>query len=214
MSSRAGDFIAESDLSYSQPQRSNGCSNRCSIRPLPPSRQTHPQEHPRTHRSIRHRTRRAHSSARERRRRRELLLLPTRLELRLIHDSLTGLRRCSSILGEVGEGRRRRGRASPPRRGGHQRSRRTSRGYRGWGIRGTLCTFHLLPPLTIAVDLCDSQSTYKITRPKSTRASATPIVDTEWAAWFDDHGKLMLTENEAKKRIFQRVSGLLRHFER
>lgn len=50
------------------------------------------------------------------------------------------------------------------------------------------------------------QSTYKITRPKSSRASATPIVDTEWAAWFDDHGKLMLTEDEAKKRIFQRVS--------
>ncbi|KAL8277274.1 hypothetical protein RQP46_010343 [Phenoliferia psychrophenolica] len=47
-------------------------------------------------------------------------------------------------------------------------------------------------------------STYRITRPKSTRASATPIVVTEWAAWFDDDGTLMLSEAEAKKRIFQR----------
>lgn len=62
------------------------------------------------------------------------------------------------------------------------------------------------PHPSISADRSDSQSTYKITRPKSTRASATPIVDTEWAAWFDDHGKLMLTEDEAKKRIFQRVS--------
>lgn len=49
------------------------------------------------------------------------------------------------------------------------------------------------------------QSTYSITRPKSTRAFGTPIVVTEWAAWFDDAGKLMLGEEEAKKRIFQRV---------
>lgn len=49
------------------------------------------------------------------------------------------------------------------------------------------------------------QSTYRITRPKSTRASATPIVVTEWAAWFDDDGVLMLSETEAKKRIFQRA---------
>ncbi|KAM0790942.1 hypothetical protein ACM66B_004247 [Microbotryomycetes sp. NB124-2] len=47
-------------------------------------------------------------------------------------------------------------------------------------------------------------STYHITKPKSTRAQNTPIVDTEWAAWFDDSGKLMLDEAEAKKRIFQR----------
>ncbi|KAK4047305.1 GTPase activating protein [Microbotryomycetes sp. JL201] len=47
-------------------------------------------------------------------------------------------------------------------------------------------------------------STYHITKPKSTRAYNTPIVDTEWAAWFDDSGKLMLDEAEAKKRIFQR----------
>ncbi|KAM0746884.1 RabGAP/TBC [Meredithblackwellia eburnea MCA 4105] len=47
-------------------------------------------------------------------------------------------------------------------------------------------------------------STYSITRPKSTRASATPIVVTEWAAWFDDDGVLMLSEEEARRRIFQR----------
>ncbi|KAI5474625.1 GTPase activating protein [Pseudohyphozyma bogoriensis] len=47
-------------------------------------------------------------------------------------------------------------------------------------------------------------STYNIVRPLSTRASGTPIVVTEWAAWFDDHGQLMLDESEAKKRIFQR----------
>lgn len=50
------------------------------------------------------------------------------------------------------------------------------------------------------------KSTYHVTRPKSTRAHGTPIVDTEWAAWFDDSGKLLLDELEAKKRIFQRVS--------
>lgn len=32
---------------------------------------------------------------------------------------------------------------------------------------------------------------------------------TEWAAWFDDAGKLMLGEDEAKKRIFQRVRSSL-----
>jgi hypothetical protein len=45
-----------------------------------------------------------------------------------------------------------------------------------------------------------------VTRPKSTRASGTPIVATEWAAWFDENGRLLLSEVEAKKRIFQRVS--------
>ncbi|SCZ87307.1 BZ3500_MvSof-1268-A1-R1_Chr2-2g04773 [Microbotryum saponariae] len=47
-------------------------------------------------------------------------------------------------------------------------------------------------------------SVYKVTRPRSSRASATPILVTEWASWFDDQGRLMLDEYEAKKRIFQR----------
>ncbi|SCV70203.1 BQ2448_1597 [Microbotryum intermedium] len=47
-------------------------------------------------------------------------------------------------------------------------------------------------------------SVYKVTRPRSSRASATPILVTEWASWFDDQGRLMLDEHEAKKRIFQR----------
>lgn len=47
-------------------------------------------------------------------------------------------------------------------------------------------------------------STYNIARPKTSRASASPIVLSEWKAWFDDDGKLLLDETEAKKRIFQR----------
>lgn len=48
-------------------------------------------------------------------------------------------------------------------------------------------------------------SRYGIIRPKTTRAAGTPIVATEWAAWFDDKGRCLLDEAEAKKRIFQRV---------
>ena len=58
----------------------------------------------------------------------------------------------------------------------------------------------------VADSLRSSQSTYNISRPRTTRASSSPIVLTEWKSWFDDDGKLLLDEAEAKKRIFQRVS--------
>lgn len=48
-------------------------------------------------------------------------------------------------------------------------------------------------------------TTYQVTRPRTTRAVGQPIVQTEWEAWFAaSDGKLLLTESEAKKRIFQR----------
>jgi hypothetical protein len=58
-------------------------------------------------------------------------------------------------------------------------------------------------------------TTYRIPRPRSTRVQGCqPIIESEWDAWFDHHqypnnpekglGKLMLSEQEAKKRIFQR----------
>ncbi|GAA5860872.1 hypothetical protein JCM1840_001992 [Sporobolomyces johnsonii] len=47
--------------------------------------------------------------------------------------------------------------------------------------------------------------TYKIDKPRSTRAPKTPISLEEWHAWFDaDDGKLLLDEAEAKRRVFQR----------
>jgi hypothetical protein len=48
-------------------------------------------------------------------------------------------------------------------------------------------------------------TTYRLDRPRTTRASNQPVVGTEWKAWFDSDGRLLLTEMEAKKRIFQRV---------
>lgn len=45
---------------------------------------------------------------------------------------------------------------------------------------------------------------YDIQRPRTSRAVNQPIVQTEWKAWFDNEGRLMLTADEAKKRIFQR----------
>lgn len=49
------------------------------------------------------------------------------------------------------------------------------------------------------------QSTYRIPRPRSTRVQGCqPIIESEWDAWFDNSGKLMLSGSEAKKRIFQR----------
>jgi len=48
-------------------------------------------------------------------------------------------------------------------------------------------------------------ATYSMTRPRTTRAIGQPIVDTEWEAWFSAlDGQLLLSETEAKKRIFQR----------
>lgn len=49
-------------------------------------------------------------------------------------------------------------------------------------------------------------TTYRIPRPRTTRAqSRQPIVLSEWNAWFDSEtGKIQLTPEEAKKRIFQR----------
>ena len=48
-------------------------------------------------------------------------------------------------------------------------------------------------------------STYSISRPRTTRAVGQPIVKTEWDAWFAAaDGKLLLSESEARKRIFQR----------
>lgn len=49
-------------------------------------------------------------------------------------------------------------------------------------------------------------STYRIQRPRSTRVQGyQPIIESEWDAWFDNTtGKLMLSGQEAKKRIFQR----------
>lgn len=49
-------------------------------------------------------------------------------------------------------------------------------------------------------------STYRIQRPRSTRVQGVqPIIESEWKAWFDSKtGKLMLTGDEARKRIFQR----------
>lgn len=49
-------------------------------------------------------------------------------------------------------------------------------------------------------------TTYRIPRPRSTRVQGVqPIIESEWKAWFDTtDGKLMLTGEEAKKRIFQR----------
>jgi hypothetical protein len=52
-------------------------------------------------------------------------------------------------------------------------------------------------------------STYRLERPRTTRASNQPVVGTEWHAWFDSDGRLLLTEMEAKKRIFQRVREFL-----
>lgn len=42
-------------------------------------------------------------------------------------------------------------------------------------------------------------------KPKPSRASNQPIADTEWMAWMGPDGKLLLSEEEAKRRIFQRV---------
>lgn len=49
-------------------------------------------------------------------------------------------------------------------------------------------------------------TTYRIPRPRSTRVQGCqPIIESEWDAWFDhEDGKLMLSGQEAKKRIFQR----------
>ncbi|CAD6583049.1 MAG: GTPase activating protein [Cyphobasidiales sp. Tagirdzhanova-0007] len=48
-------------------------------------------------------------------------------------------------------------------------------------------------------------TTYRLPRPRSTRVQGSqPIVESEWNAWFDTEGKLMLSEEEAKRRIFQR----------
>lgn len=48
-------------------------------------------------------------------------------------------------------------------------------------------------------------STYRIARPRSTRVQGCqPIVESEWNAWFDAEGKLMLSGDEARKRVFQR----------
>ena len=49
-------------------------------------------------------------------------------------------------------------------------------------------------------------TTYRLSRPRSTRVQGVqPIVESEWRAWFDAaSGKLMLSAEEAKKRIFQR----------
>ncbi|KAK9897935.1 RabGAP/TBC [Cystobasidium minutum MCA 4210] len=49
-------------------------------------------------------------------------------------------------------------------------------------------------------------TTYRIPRPRSTRVQGCqPIIESEWDAWFDhESGKLMLSGQEAKKRIFQR----------
>lgn len=45
---------------------------------------------------------------------------------------------------------------------------------------------------------------YDIQRPRTSRAVNQPIVLTEWQAWFDAEGKLLLPAEEARKRIFQR----------
>ena len=49
-------------------------------------------------------------------------------------------------------------------------------------------------------------TTYRIPRPRSTRVQGVqPIIESEWKAWFDPAtGKLMLSGEEAKRRIFQR----------
>ena len=48
-------------------------------------------------------------------------------------------------------------------------------------------------------------TTYRLPRPRGTRVqSSQPVVDSEWNAWFDANGILMLDEAEAKRRIFQR----------
>lgn len=48
-------------------------------------------------------------------------------------------------------------------------------------------------------------STYRVPRPRSTRVQGSqPIVQSEWEAWFDESGRLLLTAEEAKRRIFQR----------
>lgn len=48
-------------------------------------------------------------------------------------------------------------------------------------------------------------TTYRIPRPRTSRVQGVqPIIESEWKAWFDNDGKLMLSSEEAKKRIFQR----------
>ncbi|GAA5826582.1 hypothetical protein JCM5353_008917 [Sporobolomyces roseus] len=47
--------------------------------------------------------------------------------------------------------------------------------------------------------------TYHIAKPRSTRAPKTPISSEEWHAWFQPStGQLLVSEPEAKRRIFQR----------
>lgn len=58
----------------------------------------------------------------------------------------------------------------------------------------------------ISGNLEDLIERFGLTGTKSSRAIGSPIILSEWKAWFDDSGKLMLSSTEAKKRIFQRVS--------
>lgn len=45
---------------------------------------------------------------------------------------------------------------------------------------------------------------YDLQRPRTSRAVNQPIVLTEWHAWFDAEGRLLLSAEEARRRIFQR----------
>lgn len=45
---------------------------------------------------------------------------------------------------------------------------------------------------------------YDIQRPRTSRAVGQPIILSEWRAWFDATGHLMLSAAEARRRIFQR----------